>query len=223
MRNLKVMHRLFYLPMREESWISSEFVMQIFPNIEEMIELHCNYSHFVTLYLPYSILNFYKIDSSFTFWLSNYVINSKLYFISIIFIIKLSFHMNMISRDLVSVLEGSLNNAFKDKKSENPVVGDLAEILEKRVGVISSFLYHTCEKCFVWLNNCLIHFEFILGKFQFFGNDGEKFKLAAAKFCQHQSLALETLRIKQRKDQKLANFLQVILQFMKYFTAKVNN
>ena len=46
----------------------------------------------------------------------------------------------MISRDLDFVFEGSLNNAFKEKKSENPVVGDFAAILEKRVRVISSLL-----------------------------------------------------------------------------------
>ena len=45
--------------------------------------------------------------------------------------------------------------------------------------------------------------------FQFSGLEGDKWKDVAAKFCQHQSHALEMLRVKQRKDQKLALFLQV--------------
>ena len=39
-RNLKVMQQLFYRPMREDPAIPSDFVMSMFPNIDDMIELH---------------------------------------------------------------------------------------------------------------------------------------------------------------------------------------
>ncbi|KAK2165386.1 hypothetical protein LSH36_51g06003 [Paralvinella palmiformis] len=40
------------------------------------------------------------------------------------------------------------------------------------------------------------------------GEEGEEFKKSCAKFCRDQSHALAYLRMRQRKDQKLANFLQ---------------
>jgi len=39
-RNLKVMQQLFYRPMRDDAAIPNDFVMLLFPNIDEMIELH---------------------------------------------------------------------------------------------------------------------------------------------------------------------------------------
>lgn len=42
---------------------------------------------------------------------------------------------------------------------------------------------------------------------RFDGEDGEEFKKNCAIFCRNQSSALETLRLKQRKDQRLAQFL----------------
>ena len=51
--------------------------------------------------------------------------------------------------------------------------------------------------------------EFVLPSIQFSGEPGDKFKSACATFCRSQSYALETLRVRQRKDQKLAIFLQV--------------
>jgi len=38
--NLKVMQHLFYRPMRDDSTIPADFVNLLFPNIDEMIELH---------------------------------------------------------------------------------------------------------------------------------------------------------------------------------------
>lgn len=40
------------------------------------------------------------------------------------------------------------------------------------------------------------------------GERGEQFRRAAAAFCQHQQYALEALKLRQKKDQKLAQFLQ---------------
>ena len=39
-RNLKVMKRLFYHPMRDDVAIPADFVTLMFPNIDDMIELH---------------------------------------------------------------------------------------------------------------------------------------------------------------------------------------
>lgn len=45
--------------------------------------------------------------------------------------------------------------------------------------------------------------------FQFDGEEGLRFRQACAIFCGNQSHALEVLRVKQKKDQKLAMFLHV--------------
>ena len=39
-RNLKVMQQLLYKPMRDDQAIPDSFVTLLFPNIDEMIELH---------------------------------------------------------------------------------------------------------------------------------------------------------------------------------------
>ena len=39
-RNLKVMQQLFYWPMRDDAAIPADFVSLLFPNIDDMIELH---------------------------------------------------------------------------------------------------------------------------------------------------------------------------------------
>ena len=44
---------------------------------------------------------------------------------------------------------------------------------------------------------------------QWEGEEGEEFKKSCATFCRDQSHALSYLRMRRRKDQKLANFLQV--------------
>lgn len=40
MRNFKVMKYLFLKPMEQQLWISPEFVRLLFPNLEEMIQVH---------------------------------------------------------------------------------------------------------------------------------------------------------------------------------------
>ena len=45
--------------------------------------------------------------------------------------------------------------------------------------------------------------------FQFEGEQGETFKNACAIFCRNQTHTLDMLRIRRRKDQKFAMFLQV--------------
>ena len=41
LRNLKIMHRVYYMKMLSEpSWISKDLVRLLFPNLEEMIMLH---------------------------------------------------------------------------------------------------------------------------------------------------------------------------------------
>ena len=40
-RAVKVLQRIFYQAMREETWISADFVNLLFPNIDELVELHC--------------------------------------------------------------------------------------------------------------------------------------------------------------------------------------
>jgi len=108
-RNLKVMQKVFHQRMCQTEWISQDLVKWLFPNLEEMIELH-----------------------------------------------------------------DSLNSGFKAKRKENPVVGDIADILLDR----------------------------------FSEENGEIFKRTVATFCRNQSLALDLLRVRMRKDTKLAAFLQ---------------
>lgn len=44
-RNLKVMHKLFYTPMQSLDWIPIETVKLLFPNLDEMITIHSKYPH----------------------------------------------------------------------------------------------------------------------------------------------------------------------------------
>ena len=39
-RNLKVMHKVFLAPMKQESWIQFDLVKLLFPNLEEIIQVH---------------------------------------------------------------------------------------------------------------------------------------------------------------------------------------
>jgi len=39
-RNLKVMHKVFLAPMKQESWIPFDLVKLLFPNLEEIIQVH---------------------------------------------------------------------------------------------------------------------------------------------------------------------------------------
>jgi len=40
-RVVKVLQRIFYQPMRDETWIPDSVVRLLFPNIDELVQLHC--------------------------------------------------------------------------------------------------------------------------------------------------------------------------------------
>ena len=48
-RIVKVLQRIFYQPMRDETWISADFVHELFPNIDELVELHCESPHILVI------------------------------------------------------------------------------------------------------------------------------------------------------------------------------
>lgn len=56
-----------------------------------------------------------------------------------------------------------------------------------------------------------------------FETEGEAFRNGCATFCQNQSYALDLLRAKQRKDNKLANFLNVsVIEFLMTRNLKIS-
>ncbi|XP_076329816.1 rho guanine nucleotide exchange factor 11-like [Tachypleus tridentatus] len=107
-RNLKVLDRLFFKPMQQEQLLPSDQLYLLFPNLEEMLEIHSRF-----------------------------------------------------------------NNKMKAHRREQPVVGDVGDIMLEMLD----------------------------------GSSGKEIKSAAAKFCRNQSIALEALKNKQKKEQKLAQFL----------------
>ncbi|XP_042905451.1 rho guanine nucleotide exchange factor 11 isoform X2 [Parasteatoda tepidariorum] len=104
-RNLKVLDRLFYKPMLQEQLLPSDFLNLLFPNLEEMLEIHTTF-----------------------------------------------------------------NNKMKARRKEEPVIGDIGQLMLER----------------------------------FDGAAGDHLKQAAATYCQNQSIALENLKSRQKKDTKLA-------------------
>ncbi|XP_022252947.1 uncharacterized protein LOC106468289 isoform X2 [Limulus polyphemus] len=70
-------------------------------------------------------------------------------------------------------IHSRLNNKMKARRREQPVVGDVGDIMLEMLD----------------------------------GPSGKEIKNAAAKFCRNQSIALESLKNKQKKEQKLAQFL----------------
>ena len=44
MRNLKVLERLFFQPLKESGNIAKDLVEQLFPNLEEVLALHNQYN-----------------------------------------------------------------------------------------------------------------------------------------------------------------------------------
>ncbi|KFM79191.1 Rho guanine nucleotide exchange factor 11, partial [Stegodyphus mimosarum] len=107
-RNLKVLDRLFYKPMLQEQLLPPDFLNLLFPNLEEMLEIHVTF-----------------------------------------------------------------NNKMKARRKMEPVIGDIGQLMLE----------------------------------MFDGAAGEHLKQAAARYCQNQSIALESLKIRQKKDQKLAQSL----------------
>lgn len=43
-RNLKVLDSLFYRPMIQEQLLPADFISLLFPNLEEMLEIHSNFN-----------------------------------------------------------------------------------------------------------------------------------------------------------------------------------
>nr|XP_006821606.1 PREDICTED: rho guanine nucleotide exchange factor 11-like [Saccoglossus kowalevskii] len=107
-RNLKILDRVFMKPMQQEHLAQKEFIQLLFPNLEDLLEMHI-----------------------------------------------------------------SLNNAMKKERKTCHTIDEVGDILLAR----------------------------------FDGEEGESLKEACAIFCRHQSLALDLLKAKQKKDDKLARFL----------------
>ncbi|XP_054710191.1 rho guanine nucleotide exchange factor 11-like [Uloborus diversus] len=107
-RNLKVLDRLFYKPLLQEQLLPVEVLHLLFPNLEEMLDIHSNF-----------------------------------------------------------------NNKMKARRKVEPVIGDIGQLMLE----------------------------------MFDGHAGEHLKHAAATYCENQSIALESLKMRQKKDQKLAQYL----------------
>ncbi|GFQ95590.1 rho guanine nucleotide exchange factor 12 [Trichonephila clavata] len=107
-RNLKVLDQVFYKPLLQEQLLPLDFLNLLFPNLEEMLEIHSTF-----------------------------------------------------------------NNKMKARRKLEPVIGDIGQLMLE----------------------------------MFDGAAGEHLKHAAATYCKNQSIALESLKHRQKKDQKLAQSL----------------
>ncbi|GFU54515.1 rho guanine nucleotide exchange factor 12 [Nephila pilipes] len=107
-RNLKVLDQVFYKPLVQEQLLPVDFLNLLFPNLEEMLEIHSTF-----------------------------------------------------------------NNKMKARRKMEPVIGDIGQLMLE----------------------------------MFDGAAGEHLKHAAATYCKNQSIALESLKLRQKKDQKLAQSL----------------
>ncbi|XP_055942857.1 uncharacterized protein LOC129972634 isoform X1 [Argiope bruennichi] len=107
-RNLKVLDKVFYKPLLQEQLLPPDFLNLLFPNLEEMLEIHTTF-----------------------------------------------------------------NNKMKARRKTEPVVGDIGQLMLE----------------------------------MFDGPAGDHLKQAAATYCKNQSIALESLKLRQKKDQKLAQSL----------------
>lgn len=107
-RNLKVLDQVFYKPLLQEQLLPLDFLNLLFPNLEEMLEIHSTF-----------------------------------------------------------------NNKMKARRKLEPVIGDIGQLMLE----------------------------------MFDGAAGEHLKHAAATYCKNQSIALESLKQRQKKDQKLAQSL----------------
>ncbi|XP_077985654.1 rho guanine nucleotide exchange factor 11-like isoform X3 [Glandiceps talaboti] len=107
-RNLKILDEIFMKPMKLEQVVNSEFLRLLFPNVEELLEMH-----------------------------------------------------------------SALNTVMKKERKTSHVIDEVGDMLLSR----------------------------------FDGEPGQRFKEACAQFCRYQSLALETLKARRKKDDKLEKFL----------------
>ncbi|KAG8192162.1 hypothetical protein JTE90_027804 [Oedothorax gibbosus] len=107
-RNLKVLDQVFYKPLLQEQLLPLDFLNLLFPNLEEMLEIHTTF-----------------------------------------------------------------NNKLKARRKTESVIGDIGQLMLE----------------------------------MFDGTAGDHLKQAAATYCKNQSIALESLKARQKKDQKLAQSL----------------
>lgn len=111
--------------------------------------------------------------------------------------------VNLLFPNLPEMLEihGRFNALMKARKRDQPVVETVGDIL---VAMVSP-LY----PCFPFNSSFVPHYQDTkLSKFfclppKFDGPSGESFQQAAATFCKYQSVALENLRDRRKKESKL--------------------
>ena len=100
-------------------------------------------------------------------------------------------------------IHGRFNTLMKARKRDQPAVETVGDILVAMVSISLFFDFrsvHLMRKTTTERSNDL--FLFFIWK-QFDGPNGEAFQQAAATFCKYQSVALESLRDRRKKDSKL--------------------
>ena len=113
--------------------------------------------------------------------------------------------VNLLFPNLPDMLEihGRFNTLMKARKRDQPAVETVGDILVAMVSISLFFDFrsvHSMRKTTTERSNYL--FLFFIWK-QFDGPNGEAFQQAAATFCKYQSVALESLRDRRKKDSKL--------------------
>ncbi|KAG1656754.1 Rho guanine nucleotide exchange factor 11 [Nymphon striatum] len=110
-------------------------------------------------------------------------------------------------QDVINVLEGVFyRSMLQEQVASSDFIGllfsNLEEMIEVHRSINSAMKEKKQEDAIVGdIGDLMLKF--------FDGICGENLKQAAAKFCQNQSIALDMLRYKQRKDKKLARFISV--------------
>ena len=109
--------------------------------------------------------------------------------------------VNLLFPNLPEMLEihGRFNALMKARKRDQPVVESVGDILMAMVRRPLMF--------FIFFKNHNFYDIFFFAFIQFDGQNGEHFQQAAGTFCKYQSVALENLRDRRKKESKL----QVIL------------
>lgn len=119
--------------------------------------------------------------------------------------------VNLLFPNLPDMLEihGRFNTLMKARKRDQPAVETVGDILVAMVSIFLFFdfrsgeektrsaVFHSMRTTTERLTIC-----FFIWK-QFDGPNGEAFQQAAATFCKYQSVALESLRDRRKKDSKL--------------------
>jgi UDP-2,3-diacylglucosamine pyrophosphatase LpxH len=119
--------------------------------------------------------------------------------------------VNLLFPNLPDMLEihGRFNTLMKARKRDQPAVETVGDILVAMVSIFLFFdfrseggktrsaVFHSMRTTTERVTIC-----FFIWK-QFDGPNGEAFQQAAATFCKYQSVALESLRDRRKKDSKL--------------------